>query len=148
MTSTSFPHEHLVQRLRATDQRATPQRLLILSVLQEAERHLTADEVFQRLGAGCPGLNRSTVYRTLERFRDTGIVSETDLGGGELVYEVLATHRHHHLICHGCGEMIEMNDDAVEAMRALIRARYGFEPQIDHLAVWGYCAACRVSDDV
>ena len=76
----------LAHLLRSADQRATPQRLMILSVLQEADRHLTADEVFQQLGPMRSALNRSTVYRTLERFRDAGLVSETDLGGGVRVF--------------------------------------------------------------
>ncbi|MCC6675421.1 MAG: transcriptional repressor [Thermomicrobiales bacterium] len=147
MSNTVGPTTDPIQLLRATEQRATPQRLMILSVLQDASRHLTADEVFQQLGPTCPALNRSTVYRTLERFRDAGIVSETDLGGGVRVYEVLAGHRHHHLICHQCNDMIEMDDDAVEAMRVLIRARYGFEPRIDHLAIWGICPECGARED-
>jgi Fur family ferric uptake transcriptional regulator len=139
--------DDLAQLLRAADQRATPQRLMILAILQQADNHLTADEVYQRLGPMSSALNRSTVYRTLERFRDAGIVSETDLGGGVRVFELLAMHRHHHLICHRCNGMIEMDDDAVEAMRAAIRVRYGFEPQVDHLAIWGVCAACRELED-
>ncbi len=134
--------DELVQLLRSSDQRATPQRLMILSILQEAENHLTADEVFQRLGPMGSALNRSTVYRTLERFRDAGIDSETDLGGGVRVFELLAVQRHHHLICRTCNGMIEMDDAAVEPMRAAIRARYGFEPHVDHLAIWGSCAEC------
>ena len=134
--------DELARLLRSANQRATPQRLMILSVLQEADNHLTADEVFQRLGPLSSALNRSTVYRTLERFRDDGIVSETDLGGGVRVFELLDRQRHHHLICRSCDGMIEMDDDAVESMRVEIRERYGFEPQIDHLAVWGQCAAC------
>lgn len=136
------PTDELVQLIRSTDQRATPQRVMILSVLQQAENHLTADEVFQRLGPVSSALNRSTVYRTLERFRDAGIVSETDLGGGVRVFELLAPHRHHHLICHQCNTMIEMDDETVETMRAGIRSRYGFEPQVDHLAIWGRCSQC------
>lgn len=119
---------------------------MILAVLQDAENHLTADEVFQRLGPMNGALNRSTVYRTLERFRDAGIVSETDLGGGVRVFELLANHRHHHLICHRCNGIMEMDDSAVEAMRAAIRTRYGFEPQVDHLAIWGVCAGCGAAE--
>ncbi len=133
----------LAHLLRSADQRATPQRLMILSVLQEADRHLTADEVFQQLGPMRSALNRSTVYRTLERFRDAGLVSETDLGGGVRVYELLAVHRHHHLICQRCNGMIEMDDAAVEPMRDAIRNRYGFEPRVDHLAIWGVCSGCE-----
>jgi Fur family ferric uptake transcriptional regulator len=142
MFSNPSSTDELIQLLRSADQRATPQRLMILSVLQEADHHLTVDHVVQRLGPMSSALNRSTVYRTLERFRDAGIVSETDLGGGVRVYELLAHHRHHHLICHRCNGMIEMDDDAVESMRSAIRVRYGFEPQVDHLAIWGVCAAC------
>lgn len=137
----------LAHLLRSADQRATPQRLMILSVLQEADRHLTADEVFQQLGPMRSALNRSTVYRTLERFRDAGLVSETDLGGGVRVYELLAVHRHHHLICQRCNGMIEMDDAAVEPMRDAIRNRYGFEPRVDHLAIWGVCAECDEPGD-
>lgn len=136
----------LVQLLRSTDQRATPQRLMILALLQEADRHLTADEVFQQLERTNPVIDRSTVYRTLERFRDAGIVSETDLGGGARVYEVLEPHRHHHLICHRCNSMIEVEDAPVETMRAAIRDRYGFEPRIDHLAIWGLCSKCSAAE--
>jgi Fur family ferric uptake transcriptional regulator len=146
MLSFSTPTDELIQLLRAADQRATPQRLMILSVLQDAGNHLTADEVFQRLGPMGSALNRSTVYRTLERFRDAGIVSETDLGGGVRVFELLEHHRHHHLICHRCDGIMEMDDNAVEPLRAAIRERYGFEPQVDHLAIWGVCAACERSE--
>lgn len=136
----------LAQLLRASDQRATPQRVMILSVLQQAENHLTADEVLQRLGPVSSVLNRSTVYRTLERFRDAGIVSETDLGGGVRVFELLAIQKHHHLICQKCNEMIEMDDVAVDTMRQSIRERYRFEPKVDHLALWGVCAECADSE--
>ena len=137
--------DDLAQILRAAGQRATPQRLMILAVMQAAGMHLTADEIFQRLGPMSSALNRSTVYRSLERFRDAGIVSETDVGGGVRVFELLAVQRHHHLICHRCNAMIELDDDAIEPVRFSIRARYGFEPQMDHLAIWGTCVACADS---
>jgi len=146
MLQTPATSDDLVQLLRSSSQRATPQRLMVLSVLLEAEYHLTADEVHQRLGPMSSAMNRSTVYRTLERFRDAGMVSETDLGGGVRVYELLGMQRHHHLICHECNGMIEMDDTTVETMRDAIRTRYGFEPRVDHLAIWGTCAGCARAD--
>lgn len=146
MISTPATTTELAHLLRSADQRATPQRLMILAILQDADNHLTADEVFQRLGPMSTALNRSTVYRTLERFRDAGIVSETDLGGGVRVYELLAIHRHHHLICHRCNGMVEIDDVTIEPMRAAIRARYGFDPRVDHLAIWGVCADCIAAE--
>ena len=64
----------LAARLRRVGQRVTPQRLVILAALQPGE-HLSADEVFARVERQIPGVNRSTVYRTLELFCDLGLVS-------------------------------------------------------------------------
>jgi Fur family ferric uptake transcriptional regulator len=131
----------LADRLRRVGQRVTPQRLVILAALRPGE-HLAADEVFARVEPLLPGVNRSTVYRTLELFRDLGLVSMTDLGGGARVFELIDA-PHHHLICHRCGAILELDDDLVEPMREAIRDRYGFTPAIDHLALFGFCAACE-----
>ncbi len=131
----------LADRLRRVGQRVTPQRLVILGALQHGQ-HLSADEVFARVEPLLPAVNRSTVYRTLETFRDLGLVSETDLGGGARQFELIAD-PHHHLICHHCGGILELDDDLVEPLRRAIHARYGFAPAIGHLAVFGFCAACN-----
>jgi Fur family transcriptional regulator, ferric uptake regulator len=135
----------LADRLRRVGQRVTPQRLVILGALQHGE-HLSADEVFARVEPLLPAVNRSTVYRTLETFRDLGLVSETDLGGGARQFELIAD-PHHHLICHQCGGILELDDDLVEPLRRAIHARYGFAPAIDHLAVFGFCAGCNRDGD-
>ncbi len=135
----------LADRLRRVGQRVTPQRLVILGALRPGE-HLAADEIFARVESLLPGVNRSTVYRTLELFRDLGLVSMTDLGGGARQFELIDD-LHHHLICHRCGEILELDDDLVDPLRDGIRARYGFAPAIDHLAIFGFCSVCtRVAD--
>lgn len=131
----------LADRLRRAGQRVTPQRLVILGALLPSG-HLAADDVFARVEKQLPGVNRSTVYRTLELFSELGLVSVTDLGGGARQFELL-DEPHHHLICHRCGGAIEMDDDVVEPMREAIRARYGFTPQADHLALFGFCNECQ-----
>ncbi|MGH2559963.1 MAG: Fur family transcriptional regulator, partial [Thermomicrobiales bacterium] len=135
----------LAVRLRAVGQRVTPQRLMILGVFAHPGEHLTAEEVFARVERISPALNRSTVYRTLELFRDLGLISETDLGGGVRQYELLDDGRHHHLICRGCGHMVELDDALVEPLRDRIQDQYGFAAGIDHLALFGWCAECEGS---
>ena len=131
----------LASRLRRAGQRVTPQRLVILGALLPSG-HLAADDVFSRVEKQLPGVNRSTVYRTLELFSELGLVSVTDLGGGARQYELL-DQPHHHLICHRCGGVIEMDDALVEPVRQAIRDRYGFAPQVDHLALFGFCRECQ-----
>jgi len=132
---------YLADRLRSIGQRATPQRLMILAAFESGE-HLTADEVYCRIANLSPVINRSTVYRTLELFRDLGIISETDLGGGVRQFELLDQLRHHHLVCRECGEIIEIEDSLIEPVRKQAQERYGFSADIDHLALFGRCRRC------
>lgn len=133
------------QLLRNAGQRATPQRITVLESLVEAEEHLTADQVFSQVSDRLPAMTLSTVYRTLERLRDIGLVTETDLGEGVRHFELLDSEPHHHLICQRCGHMFDLADSAVETLREQIVRDYGFTPRIDHLAVFGLCAHCRAA---
>jgi len=133
--------EEWAERLRRIGQRATPQRLTILAALRPGE-HVSADDVLARVAPLLPAVNRSTVYRTLEFLRDLGFVSETDLGEGVRQFELM-DQRHHHLVCTGCGATTELDDRLVAPLRAAIAERYGFEAMVDHLALFGRCAACR-----
>lgn len=122
----------LAERLRRVGQRVTPQRLVILGALRPGE-HLAADEVFSRVEPLLPGVNRSTVYRTLELFRDLGLVSMTDLGGGARQFELIDD-LHHHLICHRCGAILELDDALVDPLRDGIRAREEEQREADNPA--------------
>jgi Fur family ferric uptake transcriptional regulator len=128
--------------LKQAGQRPTPQRLMILSVLAEAGDHISAEAIHERVQGSYPYLNLSTVYRTLELFRDRGIISETDLGGGVRQFELLG-HPHHHLICLQCGAITELAAVVLAPIKAWLLAEQGFEARLDHLAIFGYCRDCR-----
>lgn len=130
--------------LRDAGQRVTPQRLLVLGALDQQGTHLNAEDVFLAVEAQSPAVNRSTVYRTLERLRDVGVLSETDLGNGVRQFELIEEDRHHHLICRKCGGMADLEDAAVAPLREIVRERYGFHVEIDHLALFGRCSRCEM----
>lgn len=131
----------LADRLRRAGLRITAQRLVILAAAPSGE-HVSADALFAQVKHALPRINRATVYRTMEQFRDAGLVSETDLGGGAREFELLDD-RHHHLICQSCGDQIELDDAVLEPMRAAILRHHGFSARIDHLALFGTCIVCQ-----
>lgn len=131
--------------LRAAGQRPTPQRLLILEVLGDADGHVTADEIFQRVQEIYPCINVSTVYRTLESLRELGIITETNLGEGRREFELRERGSHHHLVCKSCGAVEEIDDDAFAPVRDYALAHHGFHAEMEHYAIFGVCAACAAS---
>lgn len=128
--------------LRSNELRVTRQRLAVLSVLRHSDRHITASDVFDLARREAPELNASTVYRTLTQLRDLGLVSQTDLGGGERTFSWRTGRPHHHLVCTSCGSMSELPHDFLSTFTTRIRSEFGFEADPDHWAVYGSCRAC------
>lgn len=138
-------HWEIAEQLRREGHRITPQRLLVLQVVKGASGHLTAEQILDELKASYPLLNLATVYRCLQWLKETGLVTETDLGEGHRVYAYLTEHRHHHLVCLQCGKIQEIPDSILNPVREQVRQMFDFEPHIEHFALYGVCPVCRIA---
>ena len=134
--------DHSVQTLRDSGHRLTPQRVLILSSLRHADGHVTASEILEQVRESYPYIDASTVYRTLSVLKKLRLVSETDLGAGETIYEWLHQDRHHHLICRGCDRLARLDNEYMVNLGTEILDDYGFKADVDHIAIFGLCADC------
>jgi Fur family ferric uptake transcriptional regulator len=123
--------------------RLTPQRLRLIEVVAGSEGHISAEEVYAQLHPHFPKVHISTIYRNLELLKRLGVVTETDLGEGRLRYHFREKGHHHHLICHGCGAIIELDEALLSPLKDVLQERYGFKADLRHLAIFGYCSQCR-----
>jgi Fur family ferric uptake transcriptional regulator len=135
--------QSVMDRARRHGLRMTRQRVMILQALCELGGHASAETVYEQATMHRRDLDRSTVYRTLERFRDLRILSQTDLGRGCAEYEVMADQPHHHLVCRGCGQVIDLDHAYLAKAAEAIRRDFDFEPIFDHFAIFGWCQDCR-----
>jgi len=131
------------QILREKGYKLTPQRIMVLDTLHEAEEHITAPEIYARVRVKYPGINKSTVYRTLELLKEMGLVAETELGGERLYYHHAEKGHHHHLVCQKCGKIIDLDEDLLLPLRNALRQTYRFEAELKHLAIFGHCLRCK-----
>ncbi len=136
----------IVERLRAQGERLTVQRQWVIEALCASGEHLTVQQVQQLLAERSPALTETTVYRILQWLKERGVVAQTDLGQSGVVYQIIDRKPHHHLVCLSCGQIMRLDDDLMEGLRAQLRQRYDFEPRIDHMAIFGLCRACRERD--
>ncbi len=123
--------------------RLTPQRLMILRAVEEADSHISAEEIYAQVRARYPQMNISTVYRTLELVKELGLVTETDLGDGRVRYHCIGKGHHHHLVCEKCGEIIDMEESILSPLWAGIQQKYNFKVNMKHLAFFGLCPRCQ-----
>lgn len=135
-------HAEQTQRLRRLGLRATPQRVLVLEALSARPGHHSADEILRWVAARYPAINLATIYRSLDALASAGLVTQTDLGGGVMSYELAGEEGHHHLICQRCGAVAEAPDDLFAPLREGLLWDYGFRATSRHFAIFGVCRAC------
>ena len=135
------------QTLKESGQRLTPQRLMILSAVRHAGGHISATTVLEQVKESYPYIDASTIYRTLGVLTKMRLVSETNMGSGESRYEWIETLRHHHLICRGCDSVTLLDHRYLESLGDEVQSNYGFEADIDHFAIFGFCEECLAGAD-
>jgi Fur family ferric uptake transcriptional regulator len=132
----------IVDKLAERGYRLTPQRLMILSAIEESDSHISAEEIHARIVSRYPNVNISTVYRTLELLKRLGLVTETDMGEGRVRYHPAEKGHHHHLVCQECGAIIDLDESLLTPLRSALLREYGFRADLKHLAILGRCVNC------
>ena len=133
----------IIDRLSKLGYRLTPQRLMIVSAIENSHDHISAEEIYSQVVARYPNVNISTVYRTLELLLQLGLVTETDLGGGRVRYHPADKGHHHHLICQECGAIIDLDESVLSPLSEALLREYDFVADLRHLGIFGRCARCR-----
>lgn len=133
-------HEHMLKRgLRSTDQRR-----LIIETFFKAPNHISIEELLAEVRQKDARVGYATVYRTLKLLTECGVAFERKFGDGLTRYELADESSHHdHLICVGCGKIVEFEEPRIEELQEQIAARYGFILESHKHEMYGTCADCR-----
>lgn len=124
--------------------RFTPERHAVLKQVFSLHHHFEADELLGRLRGKRTKTSKATVYRTLALLVEAGLLREVHLGEKHVHYEHLHQGaQHDHLICLGCGKVIEFAMSAFERMQQRICRKHGFAPAHHYVSIRGYCADCQ-----
>jgi Fur family ferric uptake transcriptional regulator len=125
----------------------TIQRELVLNVLQESiSHHLTAEEIYNKVKVMNPDIGLATVYRTIQLLSQLKYIDKLNLNDGYIRYEISKQnelHRHHHLICEKCGQVIEVQDDLLDSIETKVNQKYDFIVTDHVVKFYGICKACQ-----
>ena len=117
----------------------TKQRELILSILKQSDRHLTADEIFFLAKLKMPSIAMATIYNNLNAMNEAGIVNRLHIDGVADCFDKI-TEPHDHLLCDKCGRI---SDIKLPSLAPAIEAEIGAEIEDYELTVHYICPECR-----
>lgn len=130
-------------RTRTPPQRFTePQRELVRHIFKR-HKHFDADGLIDDLKKDGHTVSRATVYRTLTKLVDAGLLRRLEMGARTVYDHDYGYPNHEHLVCERCGEMIEFQSPEMDAALREVCARYGFQSSGHTLIVRGVCADCN-----
>ena len=111
--------------------RMTEQRRVIARVLSDADDHPDVEQVYKRATDIDDRISMATVYRTIRRFEQAGILERHAFRDGRSRYESTTDEHHDHLINVQTGEVIEFVDPELEELQERIAKRHGLR-LVDH----------------
>ncbi len=133
--------------LKEEGYKLTTQRKAILdAILENHEKHLNPEEIYNIVKIKYPDIGIATVYRTLQLFEKLNIVCRVNFDDGYNRYELnynTEEHQHHHLVCLNCGNVIEVKMDLLEILENEIEREYGFSIVDHNVKFFGYCSDCQ-----
>lgn len=144
-------------RFKGCGYRLTIPRQAVYEVLRRTEKHLSADDVFMEVRKLYPGVGLTSIYRTLELLVKIGDVTKFDFGDGRSRYELGENAKgighHHHLVCTGCGRIVDYTDFIKDEIELLQRTEKGLSKKFNfkiknHLIqFYGLCEKCAGKAD-
>ncbi len=120
----------------------TVHRKAVLSVLDEARWHLTADEVYEEVKKTLPRISKGTVYRNLRILRDRGDIAALELSGALTRFEG-RREPHYHFVCESCGCVFDLDEPVDHELNARVEKKSGFRIAYHHLEFRGRCSGCE-----
>ncbi len=141
----SYTKDELKALIRQMNLKVTNQRLLILESFHEGRRHVTAQELYEKVVKRDSKIGFATVYRFLRHMADHRFVTEVRMGGLPARYELAPKKHHDHLTCSECGVIVEFENKTIESLQEKVAHQFGFKLTHHILELYGTCPQCQAA---
>ena len=141
----SYDEDELKALIRRLNLKVTSQRLLILHALCEGRRHVTAQELYEKIAKQDSSIGFATVYRFLRHMNEQKFVTEVRMGGLPARYELTPKSHHDHLTCSDCGQIVEFENKQIEVLQEKVAKQFGFLLNHHVLELYGVCPKCQAT---
>lgn len=117
---------------------------LIQLFLDNQNRHIPLRQVQDHIVGQLPGVDRTTVYRNLEKFVQIGVIQELDLPTKGKVYQFIFEKTvHHYYICKSCGKMNKGDENLFDKIEKALKDIHDFSKANLSVVFYGLCSKCE-----
>lgn len=135
--------QQMLEKLQGLDFRITHQRLAVIRVLAASDDHPSAEQIFEKVRARFPTTSLATVYKTIALLKDVGEVLELGFPDGSNRYDGNKPYPHPHIVCSGCGKIVDPEVVGLDELENQIVRTTGFKILHHRLDFFGLCEECQ-----
>jgi Fur family ferric uptake transcriptional regulator len=135
--------ETWLTRLQESGYRLTGARRAVVDVIQKSRQALTPVQVFDRARKKYRELGLVSVYRTLEKLEELGLVQRVHQPQGCQAFVTAGMGHQHLLLCQECGEATLFEGDDLDGLIKSIARRTGYQIKEHWLQLFGLCENCK-----
>lgn len=111
--------------------KVTLPRVKILDILAQPEqKHLSAEAVHKASQGSGDKVGLATIYRTLTKFENAGLVTRIHIDEGRSIFELKGEH-HDHITCVQCNRIDEFVNPTIERIQEEVAESMGYD-MVDH----------------
>lgn len=133
--------EYLASRPRP--QRFTEQQRDMVRFIFSHHSHFDADQLIDELKRNSFSVSRATVYRTLTKLVEAGLLRRLELGSRSFYEHDYGYPQHEHMVCQKCGKMIEFQNAAIEQAIQEVTRQNQFQTSGHTFIIRGTCSECN-----
>jgi Fur family ferric uptake transcriptional regulator len=135
----------IISALEDAGYRRTAPRRALADLIAERGGHFTAESLLADSRGRDLGIDRATIFRSLDLLADLGLVERLDLPTGEHAFVTCEPAHHHHIVCSSCGRSTPVEDHGLERVAAAIGRSTGYRVDTHRLELFGTCPSCQRS---
>jgi Fur family transcriptional regulator, ferric uptake regulator len=128
---------------RPKPQRFTEQQRELVQHVFAKHSHFDVDQLLRELQQTSKRVSRATVYRTLIKLVDAGLLRKIEIGERTVFDHDYGYPWHEHLVCEECETIIEFQHATIETALREIAEQHQFRANSYTLVVRGVCASCN-----
>lgn len=128
--------------LRHRGLRVTRPRMAVLEVLG-AGGHLDVEEITRRVRERLDSVSTQAVYDVLGALTRAGLARRIEPAGSPALFEARNGDNHHHVVCRGCGAILDVDCVLGSAPCLDASQTHGYEVDEAEVTFWGLCPTCQ-----
>ena len=135
--------DEILDKLRQSEFRVTPQRIAILKAFLYSDEHPSVERVYEQVRINFPTTSLATVYKTVTLLKELGEILEISVAGSGNRYDGNKPYPHPHLICTQCKSIIDPEVNQLDHLTAEVAETTGYKIVSHQVEFFGVCPVCQ-----